>query len=650
MPLHLSVDRLQLHAHIRTASTIVLLLLFALSLGACNRDDADQPSPEPTAEQAETPQPTDSLSADDPLATLLAATVPPATSLPVNEPILKPTDELIINPTSDTAGASTAGNGMILVPTQTPEPTPIPVGRVLAALVNVRSAPATSAGVVGTLEGGARLQILDRSVDGKWLRVCCSIDERAGNGEKAGELDENIAGSDVEQWVDARYLEIDQPVVRSEEAPDSVDAQTELASNQGLVNADLINLRGGPDTRFPTIGQASKGQILDLTGRNESSNWLQVCCTSAGDQTSAWVSAQFVTMAADAAITDLALAASPPIPEAPQAVGGAQVPEAPAAAPGLPGDGGFGASGGTNPLTGLPLGAVSQGVRPIIVCINNDYAARPQYGTSQADVMYEYIMEGYGITRFSGVFLGESADQIGPVRSARLINYYLGALFNAGLACSGASDGVRYLLKHQAPFPYMDVDLDDASNTRYSVSLGSDYRTRLRTSVDKLRRWLADWGVEEPARLRGFTFGGPPAGGAPASGIAIPYPSATGSQAAFAYDGGLGAYRRSMGGAPHLDGNTGAQIAVENVVVQYVPHQSTDIVEDSLGSTSIRLNLFGSGRSVVFRDGKAYPGTWRSESRGDMPRFYTDSGEEVPLKPGKTWVSVVPTDYAVSYQ
>ncbi len=38
---------------------------------------------------------------------------------------------------------------------------------------------------------------------------------------------------------------------------------------------------------------------------------------------------------------------------------------------------------------------------------------------------------------------------------------------------------MRYALKHQAPFPYMDVDLDDASNTRYSVSVGSDYR-RLR--------------------------------------------------------------------------------------------------------------------------------------------------------------------------
>src|SRR5215203_372276 len=86
----------------------------------------------------------------------------------------------------------------------------------------------------------------------------------------------------------------------------------------------------------------------------------------------------------------------------------------------------------------------------------------------------------------------------------------MGALYDAGLVCSGASDPVRYSLKHEAPFPYMDIDLDDASNTNYSVSLGSDYLTRLRTDTTKLRRWLADWGVDKAPSLRGFTFGSLP--------------------------------------------------------------------------------------------------------------------------------------------
>ncbi|MCB0138362.1 MAG: DUF3048 C-terminal domain-containing protein, partial [Caldilineaceae bacterium] len=129
--------------------------------------------------------------------------------------------------------------------------------------------------------------------------------------------------------------------------------------------------------------------------------------------------------------------------------------------------------------------------------------------------------------------------------------------------------------------------------------------------------------------------------------ISIPYPG--GSASGYQYDGGSGRYLRFLAGGPHVDGNSGAQIGVENVIVQYVTHEATDIVEDSLGSTSIRLNLFGSGRAIVFRDGQAFEGTWRSESRGDLPRFYLADGQEIPLKPGHSWISVVPASYAISY-
>lgn len=428
----------------------------------------------------------------------------------------------------------------------------------------------------------------------------------------------------------------------------------------GSVGDVTVNVRGGPGTNYAIVGKLGPGAPVEIIGRTESGDWLRLCCVAgpdagqdAGQEVERWVSAEFVTpRAGSRPWSDLPLAAIPPTPVAPAGGGGGssgQPAASLAAAPadGLPGPGNFSAPGGVNPLTGLPGGS---GGRPIIVCINNDDAARPQLGIGQADVVYEYLMEGYGITRFSAIFAGAGGAQVGPVRSARLINYYMGALYDAGLVCSGASDPVRYLLKHQAPFPYMDIDLDDASNINYSVSIGSDYRTRLRTSVDQLRRWLMDWGVEKAASIRGFTFGGAPGGGVPATTISIPYPSGTGCQVAYVYEGGSGRYLRSMGGGVHVDGVSGAQIAVENVIVQVVAHEATNIVEDSLGSTSIRINLFGSGPAIVFRDGQAFVGTWRSESRGDTPRFYDAQGAEIPLKPGKSWISVVPGTYTIGYQ
>lgn len=456
--------------------------------------------------------------------------------------------------------------------------------------------------------------------------------------------------------------------------PTPTPSPTAAPRRAGVVTGALVNVRGGPGTAYPILATVGEGTEYPLRGRNEDGSWLQVCCLAgatgeeAGDaETPGWISADLLEVAADGEIdAALPLVEAPPLPTpaaetVTAAASGNQSAPAPgdgeeaarlAAAPaaGLPGDGGFGPPGGTNPLTGQPLAGGRAGQRPVIVCINNDYAARPQFGISQADVMYEYLMEGFGITRFSGVFYGEDVAQIGPVRSARLINYYMAPLYKAGLACSGASDQVRYALKNNMPAPYMDIDLDDPSNTRYSASIGNDYRTRLRTSTDELRRWLADWGVEQAAGVRGFTFGDPPGGGQPATSVSIPYPSGTGSQVSYQYDLGSGRYLRFLGGAAQLDGNTGAQVGVENVVVQFVPHQVTDIVEDSLGSRSIRLNLFGSGPAIIFRDGQAFQGTWRSESQGDTPRFYGEDGSEIPLKPGHTWISVTPLDYEITHQ
>ncbi|MBV7330058.1 DUF3048 domain-containing protein [Chloroflexi bacterium TSY] len=534
-----------------------------------------------------------------------------------------------------------------------------PKGIVQAESALLYAKPTESSDVMGLVTANTTFDIVGTTDDSIWLLVCCP------------------AGTEVLSWirrdsliVDGDFAAISVISVEESTVQDDVQAVTEQLSEgipddrgadgalSGTISGDLVNVRGGPGTNYAVLGQVTVGNEVDIVGSNEDRSWWRVCCPVA-DAEESWIAASLIALEPVTNQVDLLAAVpvvpAPPVPEiAISPAGGTGGPNdgqaaalAAAPSPGLPGAGGFGAPGGTNPLTGLGLPAGRGGQRPIIVCINNDFATRPQFGTSQADVMYEYLMEGYGITRFSGVFYGDDVGQIGPVRSARLINYYMGALYNAGLACSGASDGVRFILKHQSPFPYMDVDLDDPSNTRYSSSIGSDYRTRLRTDTGRLRRWLADWGVETPASLRGFTFGGLAGGGRPATNINIPYPG--GSRSSYQYDGGSGRYLRFLGRAAHVDGNTGAQLSVENVIIQYVPHETTDIVEDSLGSLSIRLNLFGSGRAIVFRDGQAFEGTWRSDSLGDMPRFFGPDGSEVPLKPGRSWISVVPFNYTIGY-
>ena len=69
-----------------------------------------------------------------------------------------------------------------------------------------------------------------------------------------------------------------------------------------------------------------------------------------------------------------------------------------------------------------------------------------------------------------------------------------------------------------------------------------------------------------------------------------------------------------------------------------------------LRDAPVRLRLIGSGRAIVMRDGQAFEGSWRSDAGGDTPHFYDAAGNEIPLKPGKTWISIVPPTYTIGYQ
>ena len=134
--------------------------------------------------------------------------------------------------------------------------------------------------------------------------------------------------------------------------------------------------------------------------------------------------------------------------------------------------------------------------RPLFIVVNNDPQARTEhYGFAEAELVYEYVMEGLAVTRYTLVFLAAESERIGPVRSARLVNFYLTPQYGGALVASGAGNDVRWWLKHKMPAPYLDIDLDDPGNNIYAFTVGANYMTRMQTSTARLRKWLADWKV-----------------------------------------------------------------------------------------------------------------------------------------------------------
>jgi hypothetical protein len=127
--------------------------------------------------------------------------------------------------------------------------------------------------------------------------------------------------------------------------------------------------------------------------------------------------------------------------------------------------------------------------------------------------------------------------------------------------------------------------------------------------------------------------------------VNVPYASGT---VTWAYDPDTRLWERSIRGVPHTDAVTGTRLADANIMVVYAPHVYTSIVEDVGGSRSIQIQLWGQGQLKVYRDGHVIDGTWQ---RNDDELYSFDlrdeNGKPIALKPGNTWIELVPQDFKV---
>ncbi|MBN1991505.1 MAG: DUF3048 domain-containing protein [Anaerolineae bacterium] len=300
-----------------------------------------------------------------------------------------------------------------------------------------------------------------------------------------------------------------------------------------------------------------------------------------------------------------------------------------------------------NPLTGLTVD--DQALihrRPLMVRIGNDIEARPQVGLNEAEVVYEEMVEWW-ITRFTAIYLSRDLEMIAPIRSARLINLQLTPQYQGALAHSGGSDPVRWQLSQTNI-----VDLDEFYNRwLYFYRDEENWATRLAFDATQAREHLLAEGLESDVGLRGFVFMDKPAWAdlpaeaiGEAQAVTVPYPPQT-SEALWQYDAQSGRYLRFTTGEPMLDFN-GSQITAANVVIYFAEHQETDIVEDSIGGTSINIIVNGFGTAWLLRDGKVLKGNWETDG-AKMPLFIFNDGRPLPFKRGNTWIQVLPLGYPV---
>ncbi|MEZ4592474.1 MAG: DUF3048 domain-containing protein [Chloroflexota bacterium] len=301
-----------------------------------------------------------------------------------------------------------------------------------------------------------------------------------------------------------------------------------------------------------------------------------------------------------------------------------------------------------NPLTGELVDDPAQlQRRPLAIKISNAPPSfvRPQAGLNSADWVFEHTAEGH-ITRFTLIMYGQEAELVGPIRSARLIDVELPAIYDAALVFSGASVGVNQRL-NASDFESRIIRSADPGYFRTGEDKPFEHTLYGRPAI--FRQGLEAQGLNTPPNFNGLlTFTSePPAGGEPASQVSLDYEWEI---VEWRYDEATGRYFRWAAGEPILDANTGEQVSAANVVV-IAPFHVEDaticeqITNDVCTHLSVQIQLWGSGTGFILRDGQQYPVTWHREGRNDLLTFTDADGNPFPLQIGNTWVQLIPTWY-----
>jgi Protein of unknown function (DUF3048) N-terminal domain/Protein of unknown function (DUF3048) C-terminal domain len=288
------------------------------------------------------------------------------------------------------------------------------------------------------------------------------------------------------------------------------------------------------------------------------------------------------------------------------------------------------------PYTGVEAPDEATAVRPAIaVKVENAPESRPQAGLGEADVVYEVEAEG-GITRFMVVFQCQDADRIGPVRSARPVDQnLLTQLHNPLFAYAG---GVAGLKERIASLGVVDLNYIDAVEA-YTEDPARVAPHQFFTSTAALYDAAGKKGGE-PEPLFTFDDELDRDGTKKAKTIHTNFSSV--ADVFWTYMRQDNVYVRAHGTEPHTL-EDGSQVSATNVVVMMVKRLPTNIT-DPAGNPVPNYDIVGSGKAFVFRGGRAISGRWERDGKSDLTTFVGADGEEIPLAPGRTWVTLFPTD------
>lgn len=303
--------------------------------------------------------------------------------------------------------------------------------------------------------------------------------------------------------------------------------------------------------------------------------------------------------------------------------------------------------------------------RSMAVMMPNNKPAMPQYGITQASIVYEAPVEGR-VTRLMCIVEDyDDMEYIGPVRSAR--DYYLyeamaydSIYCNWGLAIPFVSELINSDRIDNVSQPLAGIEkgayeaFDRISRPGYATEFTGylfidgyekavdrlGYKTKYRDTFEQAFTFANDgWRVEYKDQ-DDATMVYP--GGKDKNAKNYKRSGYGDAASYFEYNEEDGLYYRYQFGGAHIDEMNGEQVAVSNIVFK-VCHGE---VREPSNLDYLAFGVHGEGDAYVFTAGKVIKATWEREGDYGANMFYDEDGNEIVFNQGKTWICNIWDTYA----
>jgi hypothetical protein len=308
------------------------------------------------------------------------------------------------------------------------------------------------------------------------------------------------------------------------------------------------------------------------------------------------------------------------------------------------------AAGFFSPLDGMGVADAATASRlAVAVMIDDNVVARPQSGFNAASIVYQAPADG-GEDRYMLVFQELDGADVGPVRSGRPYFVRWASEYRAAFGHFGGDEKTRFQVIPSLDGKYIfNLDGIGSGGPAYHRITSRDPPHNAYTSTAALLsqagRLGAPAAIPSDVASRPFKEDAPAAERPASASIDVPYGRGSSS---YVYDSATDAYARSVAGKAQVDPADGKPVIARNVVVLFM-RLSID-PESEAGYARPVLDQVGSGKAIVFLEGKAIVGTWKKPDNTSLTRFFDADGNEVPLVRGRIFIQVVPTGTNVTYK